>query len=116
MGQTREIKTSEVDELSASIEKNVARSAQLAEEIAELSDAVAELRRQQAEATKNRNSEKATNAKTVEEAKAAQVAVERATQILKDFYAKAADAALLQGASGLQQEMFQAAQAPYKGM
>merc|ERR1719330_614447 len=52
----------------------------------------------------------------MEEAKAAQVAVERATQILKDFYAKAADAALLQGASGLQQEMFQAAEVPYKGM
>merc|ERR1740121_888999 len=56
------------------------------------------------------------NSKTVEEAKAAQVAVERATQILKDFYAKAADATLLQGGVGLRQEMAQAAEAPYKGM
>jgi len=114
--QTREIKTSEVDELSANIEKNTATSAQLAEEIAELSESIAELRKQQAEATKNRNAEKATNAKTVEEAKAAQVAVERAAQILKEFYTKAADATLLQGGSGLSQEMAQAAQAPYKGM
>jgi len=114
--QTREIKTAEVDELSAQIEKNAAASAQLAEEITELSDAIGELRKQQADATKLRNTEKATNAKTVEEAKAAQVAVERATQVLKEFYAKAAEANFLQGNSGLQQEMAQAAQAPYKGM
>lgn len=114
--QTREIKTSEVDELSASIEKNTASSAQLAEEIAELSDSISELRRQQVESTSNRNAEKAINANTVEEAKAGQVAVERATQMLKEFYTKAADATLLQGGSGLQQEMAQAAQAPYNGM
>merc|ERR1719189_1516444 len=56
------------------------------------------------------------NSKTVEEAKAAQVAVERATQILKDFYSKAADATLLQGSVGLRQEMAQTAEAPYKGL
>merc|ERR1719157_37693 len=55
--QTREIKTSEIDELSANIEKNTATSAQLGEEIAELTDAVAELRRQQAEASKIRDTE-----------------------------------------------------------
>merc|ERR1719499_3034407 len=52
--QTRDIKTAEVDELSASIEKNSAKSAQLAEEIAALSDAVAELKKSQAEATQLR--------------------------------------------------------------
>jgi len=114
--QTREIKTSEIDELSANIEKNTATSAQLGEEIAELTDAVAELRRQQAEASKIRDTEKATNAKTVEEAKSAQVAVERATQVLKDFYAKAADPSLLQGNAGLGQEMEQEVKVPYTGM
>lgn len=114
--QTREIKTAEVDELSATIEKNVAASAQLAEEIAELTDVVAELRSQQAQASQMRTSEKSTNAQTVEEAKAAQVAVERATQILKDFYSSASDAALLQSVSGLRQEMDQAVRAPYQGM
>merc|ERR1719476_59589 len=114
--QTRDIKSAEVDELSASIEKNEAASAQLADEITDLSDAVAELRRRQAEATQLRNTEKATNAKTVEEAKAAQVAVGRATEILKDFYASAADSSLLQGNSGLGQEMAQAAEVPYLGM
>merc|ERR1719356_240861 len=114
--QTREIKTAEMDELSARKEKAVATSALLAEEIAELSDAVAELRRQQAEASTNRQKEKAMNAKTVEEAKVAQLAVERATQILKEFYKKAADATLLQGSAGLREEMAQTAEAPYKGM
>jgi len=114
--QTREIKTSEVDELSANIEKNTATSAQLAEQIAELSDSVAELKKQQAEATKLRAAEKATNAETVEEAKAAQVAVERAVQVLKDFYGSVAEGALLQGSSGLSQEMEQATEAPYRGM
>lgn len=114
--QTREIKTAEIDELSANIEKNVAASAQLAEEMADLSDSISELRKQQSDATQLRSTEKATNAQTVDEAKAAQVAVERATQVLKEFYAGAADANFLQGNAGLRQEMAQAAQAPYKGM
>merc|ERR1719356_1778369 len=114
--QTREIKTAELDELSARKEKEVATSAQLGEDIKELSDAVAELRRQQAEASTNRQKEKTMNSKTVDEAKAAQVAVEHAIQILKDFYSKAADATLLQGSVGLRQEMAQTAEAPYQGM
>jgi len=114
--QTRDIKTAEVDELSANIEKNAAASAQLAEEMAELTDAIAGLRKQQSEATQLRNMEKASNTKTAEEAKAAQVAVERATQVLAEFYGKAAEANFLQGSAGLGQEMAQAAQAPYHGM
>jgi len=118
--QTREIKTAEVDELSASVEKHTAESAQLAEEIAQATDTVVELRKQQAEATKLRTTEKAANAKTLAEAKAAQVAVERATQLLKDFYGAATDATLLQGGGAgsgeLKQEMNSVAEAPYKGM
>lgn len=68
--QTREIKQSEVEELTASIEKNTAESAQLAEEIKELSEAMAQLRREQAEATAIREKEKAMNAQTVADAKA----------------------------------------------
>jgi len=114
--QTREIKQSEVEELSASVDKNTAASNQLAQEIAELSDAVAALRQEQAQATKNRAEEKATNAETVADAKEAQVAVEQATKVLKEFYAKAGDSSLLQGGAGMAQEMQQAAQDPYKGM
>merc|ERR1719326_1616592 len=55
--QTREIKTAECDELTAAIEKATAESAQLASEIADLSDAIAAIHASQAEATNLRNEE-----------------------------------------------------------
>jgi len=114
---TRENKQSEVEELSANVDKHVAESAQLTEELAMLADAFAELRKEQLEATSMRQKESATNAATVADAKAAQVAVERATKVLKDFYAKAAGgSALLQGQSGISQEMSDASKEPYTGM
>lgn len=109
---TRQNKQSEVEELTANVEKHTAESAQLKNELADLTDAVAELKTKQAGASKMRQDEKATNTVTIEEAKVAQVAVSKATQVLKDFYAKQADASLLQAAT-LAEEM---AQAPYKGM
>merc|ERR1719401_1549884 len=61
--------------------------------------------------------EKKTNTATIEDAKVAQDAVEKAIQILKDYYSSvAAGSALLQGTAGLKQEMKQAASLdPYKG-
>merc|ERR1740121_1067547 len=124
--QTREDKQAEVEELSASIEKNEAASAQLAEEIAALSDAVAKLRKEQAEATAMRTDEKARNAQTVADAKEGQAAVEKAMQLLKEFYGNAADGfdksdygfSLSQEGAGdsVRQEMSQASKEPYKGM
>jgi len=116
--QTRENKQAEVDSLTADIEKHESESAQLAQELAELSDAISELKKQQAEATALRQDEKATNAQTIADAKAAQVAVERATKVLKEFYGKAADASLLQGQGQgqLGEDMAEASKAPYKGM
>merc|ERR1740121_2809674 len=109
---TRENKQAEVEELTARVEKNSAASAQLADEISTLSDAMATLRKEMAEATALREQEKATNAQTVADAKAGQVAVQRATKVLKDFYATASGASLLQGGGQLDDEMAQAAQAP----
>jgi hypothetical protein len=120
--QTREIKSSEVDEITAELEKQNALLEKLTEEISQLSDEVAEIKRQQAEATSNRAEEKKTNTETINDAKVAQAAVEKATAVLKDFYSSvAASAALLQNqdAAGLKQEMNQATAAdldPYKGM
>merc|ERR1712003_546608 len=105
-------------------------SAQLKTELAELSDAVAELKSKQSEASKLRQEEKAINTKTIEEAKVAQVAVSKATQVLKDFYAKAADSFLqtqqerstgpvetMQGKLGLEGEpKTPTGPASYKGM
>merc|ERR1719401_2795778 len=45
-----------------------------------------------ADATSLRNKEKAVNAETIKDAKAAQAAVAAATAVLKEFYAKAATA------------------------
>lgn len=102
------------------MEKLTAESARLSEEIAELTKAIAETKEKQEEATKIRLEEKATNAKTVADAKDAALAVQKATQVLKDFYAKAADSAFLQGGqeSGdkLVSDMAATAKAPYKGM
>jgi len=120
--ERRDNKQSEVEELAATVEKLTAESARLESEIAELSAAIAELQQRQKEATEIRVEEKATNAKTVADAKEAAVAVQKATQVLKDFYSKAADASFLQGAQEseagdrLQEEMTAAVNAPYKGM
>eukprot|EP00405_Crypthecodinium_cohnii_P021495 CAMPEP_0206465530 /NCGR_PEP_ID=MMETSP0324_2-20121206/27888_1 /ASSEMBLY_ACC=CAM_ASM_000836 /TAXON_ID=2866 /ORGANISM="Crypthecodinium cohnii, Strain Seligo" /LENGTH=657 /DNA_ID=CAMNT_0053938413 /DNA_START=51 /DNA_END=2024 /DNA_ORIENTATION=+ len=103
---TRENKESEVAELTAKIEKGEATSAKLAEELAALSDALSELAKSQAEATALRAEEKAENKQTVEDAQAAQVAVQKATKILKEFYASAAESFLQQHSK----------QEPYTGM
>merc|ERR1719222_345746 len=103
--------------MTAKLEQLTSESAKLSSEIQALSDAISEIQGQRAEATKNRAEEKATNTKTVADAKEAQTAVELATKVLRDYYMKAKDASLLQGGgAALGQEMAQAAtQVPYKG-
>jgi len=114
--QTREIKSSEVEELTAELESQNALNEKLTSEIAALSDEVAEIKAQQNEATGIRAEEKKTNAATVADAKVAQAAVEKATGVLKEFYSAHAAAALVQDTGSLQNEMKQAASLdPYKG-
>merc|ERR1719456_834477 len=122
---TRQNKQSEVEELTANVEKHTAQSAQLKSEIADLTDAVATLKAEQAKASELRQEEKATNTQTIEEAKVAQVAVSKATQVLKDFYAAQEGASFLQGPAedmgvrlGLKEDTsgYVAAGATYKGM
>merc|ERR1740130_2338049 len=111
--QTREIKSSEVEELTAELESANALVEKLTTEVTQLSDEVAEIKGQQNTATGIRSSEQKTNAATVADAKVAQDAVEKATKVLKDFYAASSDLALVQGqgaiGAGLKQEMHQAA-------
>jgi len=115
--QTREIKSGEVDELTAELESQNALLEKLTTEITQLSDEVAEIKGQQNTATNNRLAEKKTNTATIADAKAAQAAVEKATTVLKSFYSSvAAGSALLQDTAGLKQEMQQAASLdPYSG-
>jgi len=86
---TRNKLSEDIDGLNAAVEDGKATIMMLTEEVATLSQEVADLDKSMGEATKLRAEEKATNQVTVEDAKAAQTAVEAATAVLKDFYEKA---------------------------
>jgi len=93
--QTRDDKAESVSTLSAKGEELTAKIAKLTNHIAELSDSVSEIDAAVAEATSLRESEKVKNAKTIEDAKIAQVAVAKALTVLQEFYAKASQATAL---------------------
>jgi DNA repair exonuclease SbcCD ATPase subunit len=107
--QTRKEKTEAVETLHAEIDELEASIAKLTEEITDLTKAVAELDAAVATATSVREEEKAKNTVTIKDSQDAQTAVAQALSVLKDFYAKAAEAT-----SFVQQpEVFDE---PYKGM
>jgi len=107
--QTRKEKTEAVETLHAEIDELEASIAKLTEEITDLTKAVAELDAAVAKATSVREEEKAKNTVTIKDSQDAQTAVAQALSVLKDFYAKAAEAT-----SFVQQpEVFDE---PYKGM
>jgi len=93
--QTRKEKTMTVEQLHADIDGLQASIAALTEDISDLTKAIADLDEAMSTATKIRAEEKAKNAHTIKDASAAQDAVEKALQVLKDFYDKAGGAAAL---------------------
>jgi len=96
--QTRTYKAEAMEELTAEVEKQTAISAKLAGDIADLSSDIGDLDAAMAKATTERQEEKAKNAETVKDATEAQTAVAEALAVLREFYAKAAQAtALVQG-------------------
>jgi hypothetical protein len=107
--QTRKEKTQAVESLHANIDELEASIAKLTEDITELTAAVAGLDAAVSEATKLRNEEKSKNTETIGDSQEAQTAVAQALTVLKEFYAKAAEAtAFVQ-----EPEVFDE---PYKGM
>jgi len=102
-GQTRKEKTETVETLQADIDALGASIAKLTEDIGSLSKSVADLDAAMATSTKLRTEEKAKNEETVTDAQEAQTAVAQALTVLREFYAKAAEATSF-------------AQEPYKGM
>merc|ERR1711865_200224 len=107
--QTRKEKTEAVETLHAEIDELEASIAKLTEDITDLTAAVAELDEAMATATSLRTEEKAKNTETISDSQEAQTAVAQALTVLKEFYAKAAEAtAFVQ-----QPDVFDA---PYKGM
>merc|ERR1719299_279009 len=111
--QTRKEKTAAVETLHAEIDELEASIAKLTEEIAELTKAVAELDAAMAKATTIRQEEKAKNTETIKDAQDAQTAVAQALTVLKEFYAKAAEATALLQQQPEAPEIFDS---PYKGM
>merc|ERR1719253_41231 len=109
--QTRKEKTSAVETLHAEIDELEASIAKLTDDITDLSAAVAELDAAMSKATKLRQEEKATNTETITDSQQAQTAVAQALAVLKEFYAKAADATAL-----VQQPAPEIFDSEYKGM
>jgi len=110
--QTRTEKTekvvtlhSEIDELTASISKITEEMTALTEEVAAIDEAVAK-------ATGIRDAEKAKNTQTISDAGEAQEAVAKALAVLREFYAKAAEATALVQQQPEAPEVFDE---PYKG-
>jgi len=111
--QTRKEKTEAVENLHAEIDQLEASIAKLSEDITDLTKAVAELDAAISTATNLRNEEKAKNTETIGDSQEAQTAVAQALTVLKEFYAKAAEAtALLQQ----QPEAPEVFDKPYQGM
>merc|ERR1719313_2270967 len=94
--QTRDAKTTSVQELTAEIESLTAEVQMLTAENKDLSDQIADIDKAVAEATETRNAEKEKNMNTVADATAAKAAVEQAMSVLKTFYDKAATATAFQ--------------------
>lgn len=93
--QTRDAKSTLVDELTASLEELQATSKQLTFEVHELSQEITAIDAAVASATSIRNEEKAKNMATSQDAAVAKLAVEKAMRVLTMFYDKASKATAL---------------------
>jgi len=112
--QTRDKKSADVESLKAEIEELTAEIAKLTQDISDLQAAVKELDEAMAKATEDRTASKEKNQATIKDAKEAQEAVAQALAVLKDFYAKAAEAtALAQQTPG--EDAPESFDEPYKG-
>merc|ERR1719335_1529962 len=87
---SRDQKSSKVEELTASIEEMTAQAEVLTSEAAALTDDVTALDLAVSEATSQRSDESAKNQQTIADAVAAKEAVQSALKVLKDFYEGAA--------------------------
>merc|ERR1719421_1214670 len=113
---TREKKTEAVNTLTAEAEQLTADIAKLTQEVADLRAEVQAIDKAVAEATKIRAEEKEKNEATIKDAKEAQVAVSQALAVLKEFYAKAAEATALVQQPSAMDDAPDTFTTPYKGL
>jgi prefoldin subunit 5 len=114
---TRTSKTESISELNTQIEDLTAEIAELTQDIADLTAGIQELEAAMAKATEDRTASKAENEQTIKDAKEAQTAVEEAIAVLKDFYAKSAEAtAFVQQSQSPADDAPETFDKPYTGM
>lgn len=94
-GNSRQSKTKLVQTLQHDIDEYTADIAQLTQSIADLKSAVQDLDTAMAEAASERTNSKMENTQTIKEAGDAQTSIQAAIAVLKDFYAKSAQATAL---------------------
>jgi len=92
----REEHTTAVDTLAAEVESLGSQIQTMAEELATLAKEQAALAEAMAEATADRQKEKAANEATIKDAAAAQQALKKALEILREFYSSVAKPSLVQ--------------------
>jgi len=97
---TRDTKTTLVAELESSIEQLFADINELALKISETSTAISEIDAAVAKATSERNAEKEQNQETISDTQLAQAATQKAMEVLKEYYDKAANQVDLPEAKG----------------
>jgi len=115
--QTRDQKTEAVEQLTADKEDQTSLIAQLTQDIEDLAAAIKELEVAMAEQTAERTASQQKNEQTIADAKAAQIAVQQATAVLKDFYAKSVQATSLSQVSQVPAEDApETFDKPYKGL
>merc|ERR1719343_415141 len=94
---TRDAKSEEVSKLTAEVESLNAEITQLAQDASDISSEIKELDAAMAAAVTDRTASKEKNELTIADAKEAQVTLEKAVAVVKEYYAKSAEAtALLQ--------------------
>jgi hypothetical protein len=89
---TKEELTSQIEQLTAQIDGLAADIDKLGHDVVELNGEIKELESARAKATAQREEESKTNKETIQDAKEAQAAVQKALDVLKEFYDKAASA------------------------
>lgn len=113
--QTRDRKTEDIEQLTIQRDDLTSSIADLTQRIEDLTKAVAELDAAMADATEERTKSKEKNEETIADAKAAQIAVQKATAVLKDFYAKSAQATALTQVQGPADDAPETFDKPYTG-
>jgi len=115
--QVRSSRTVEVERLSSEIDGLKSSMAKLSSEVTDLTQQLSDTDQAVAIQTKLRNDEKVENAQTLKDAQEAQRAIEQAVTVLREFYAKAAQAtALVQGGLARKQAQPAIFESPYTGM